>query len=119
MQVFINIKIAHSLFNKSNEMTNIVLCEAAGEFDEVKELPSFDEVLSSVIAESADRANIGVTLEGERLCLTINDEVFVKYFNVYLKVIKTVAPFIRPCINLFKTLKSDVSEIADFINARN
>ena len=118
MQIIMNTNTARTLVVKSHAMTNTVMVALADEFDEIPELPMFDEVVSAAIADSADRVNVVLTQDENHLCLTINDELFIKYFNLYIKVVNTVAPFIKPLLGLFKELKSDVSDLTDFINAR-
>lgn len=65
-----------------------------------------------------DHANYSVTLEGDQVVYEINDLVILKYFGIYLKVVRAVAPLVKPLMALFIELKADVAEIEGFMARR-
>lgn len=65
-----------------------------------------------------DHANYSVTLEGDQVVYEINDLVILKYFGIYIKVVRAVAPLVKPLMALFTELKADVAEIEGFMAHR-
>lgn len=63
-------------------------------------------------------ANYSVTLDGDQIVYEVNDLVLLKYFSVYLKVVRAVAPIVKPLMALFSELKNDIAEIEGFMARR-
>ena len=48
----------------------------------------------------------------------INDELFFKYAKAYVKIVRFVAPFIKPAQAFFMTLKEEIQDIERFLLQR-
>lgn len=59
-------------------------------------------------------ANHSIKLIDGEYVLEVNDEALFKYMALYLKIARIVAPFIKPAMALFATLKDDVRDIERF-----
>lgn len=103
--------IAQSTIAQSTVVVNEIAALVTG--DDVKH-NTLD--LNDIV--DTDHANYSVTLEGDQVVYEVNDLVILKYFGVYLKVVRAVAPFVKPLLALFSELKNDVAEIEGFMNRR-
>ena len=77
-----------------------------------------ERVMDSVYNEVTDLANIGVRQDGPHIVVEINDEVFVKYAKVYVRVIRFVAPLLKPAKAFFAAFNEDVRDIENFMARR-
>ena len=72
----------------------------------------------AAISDVTDYANVSLVVADENVVIEVNDELFFKYMHMYLKVARLVAPFVKPLMSLFETIKDDVAEIDRFINQK-
>lgn len=63
-------------------------------------------------------ANVTTELKDGNYEITVNDEIFFKYMNLYVKIAKFVKPFIEPAKMLFVTLMSDINDIERFLTQK-
>lgn len=98
------------------------IAQSAVVVDEITALVTGDDVKHNTLdlndIVDTDHANYSVTLEGDQVVYEVNDLVLLKYFSVYLKVVRAVAPIVKPLLALFSELKNDIAEIEGFMARR-
>lgn len=98
------------------------IAQSAAVVNEITALVTGDDVKHNTLdlndIVDTDHANYSVTLEGDQIVYEVNDLVILKYFGVYIKVVRAVAPFVKPLMALFTELKADIAEIEGFMGRR-
>lgn len=74
--------------------------------------------IATTMSEVTEFKNFSVTFQDDNVVYEINDEVFFKYMQMYVRIAKIVVPFIEPVKRLFSTIKEDMDDIQAFIAQR-
>jgi len=77
-----------------------------------------DAVAATTIQEVTEFKNFSITQQGDDWVYEIDDQVLLKYMQMYVRIAKIVVPFIEPVKRLFSTIKEDMDDIQAFIAQR-
>lgn len=80
-------------------------------------ISSYQE-LRNAVANTTKFANHSITEANGEYTLEINDELFFKYANIYLRIARVVAPFIAPLKALCRVVSEDINDIQRFMSQR-
>ena len=105
MQIIISAATALSISNAATDAINEI-------FNETTKHGDMNDLINN------DYVNFTSNVINDNVVVEINDELFFKYMNMYVRIAKIVAPFIKPIMSLLGSIKTDLKDIERFMNTK-